>query len=404
MRVVLLITIMAAVTFADLFPAREGNWWYFSYTITQGGLGSSRTDSGTVLWRIMQIMPGNASYWIKIQQRRDLVRSKTTLVTNPATIKDSLFDPARTTLDTLTLTGMYTNNGLILNNDSCVALLHEPLCAVGQCTLSTAQILYKGKTITGYIVDPLPCRGKGLSSTTCIAPKRFTQADGIGPVAFESSLSPCMEDAAIDERWTLIDHRASNRWISPDTITAGAAATLMLSTLEYTCSPDSFVKSSAIVPSPILLVYKPVYNPAADCNPHYGVTTTITYQFTAPAAGKYPVFIESQPSCSPLCAIASAIECIDTLVVKGNVAVAGRSTTFGNSKTASVRKLEGLLILNIADNFNGREARFMDARGRLLSRAYVASGKAVFNAKMLSKGRFVFVAIGNEAAWQCLVQ
>lgn len=290
--VVAAIVMTVTIAFADLFPVREGNWWRFTYAMTFGGLeGGLQIDSGTVQWRIIRIIvskndtAGKDAYLIKIQQRRDLTRSRTTIITNPIIVKDSLFNPPRGAIDTLILTRdsiqptgshLYLWNGIKLNKDSCVTLLHEPLCPADQCTLSTSQVLYKGTTITGYMVDPFPCRKKGTLAPNCIAPKRFTLADGIGPVAYELGLEPCIFDLNINEQWTLIDHHASNRWIEPDTITAGELATLTLSTLEYSCFPDSFDKNAEIASNGVSLVYKPVYNPAADCLPRYGVSASIT--------------------------------------------------------------------------------------------------------------------------------
>jgi hypothetical protein len=394
---VLAVVSIACVTFADLFPAREGNWWHFRYTIAFGSLAGAKVDSGTVQWRIFQILPGNNTYWIKIQQERDLIRSKTNILVLP-TNTDSLFNPPRITIDTLTLTGHYLNAGLVLDNDSCFSLLHAPYCNAAQCSLRTQQMMYDGKTIVGYIVDPVFCRSKGVLSANCIGPQRFTQADGIGPVAFESSLSPCIMDVARNEQWTLIDHHASNRWLEPDTVIAGTSITLTLSTLEYACVPDSFVKNVAMDSKGITFVYRPVYSPVKDCLALYGTTSTIGYQLMAPAAGKYPVFIESQPSCAPLCKMASTIECIDTLVVKGSAAIKRQPGHFVNGATPSVRKNNGSLVIYNAEYLNGGAVRLLDASGRLLDRAFIVEGKAVFNAEKLLTGKIVFIAIENGTA------
>jgi hypothetical protein len=396
--IVLLIVTTVTFAFADLFPAREGNWWRFSFTIDNSVAGSSKFDSGTVQWRVTQNLPGNDTYWIKILQERDLVRSKTTLVTYPPVIADSLFNPPRTTIDTLTLTGKYTSNLLVINN-SCYPLIHQPLCLFAACMLDTIE--YHGKSITGYIVDAVLC-----PLPPCALNRTFTQADGIGLVAYESkssSQSPCLGLAVTSEQWTLVDYRAANQWVSPDTISAGSPVTLTLSTLEYTCVPDSFVKSIAVDSKSIMLIYRPVYNPAANCSPWYGTTSTIGYQLMAPAAGKYPVFIESQPSCAPLCKMASTIECIDTLVVEGSAAIKGQAGHFINGTAPLVRKNNGSLVFYNAERLNGMNARLLDAMGRLLDRAFIVEGKAIFNVEKLSTGKIVFIAIGNGSAWRyCL--
>ncbi|MGB7567063.1 MAG: hypothetical protein WBM07_04330, partial [Chitinivibrionales bacterium] len=393
--VILAIIIMVTVSFADLFPAREGNWWLYSFTTDTSLAGASKFDSGTVQWQVTQNSQGNDTYWITILQQKNLVRSKTTLVTYPPVIFDSLFDPPRSTFDTLTLTGKYTSNGLVINNDNCYPLIHQPLCwTTAPCTLSTVAIAYHGKSITGYIIDPISC-----PLPACSPQVTFTQADGIGLVAYESkspSQSVCVTSPMTSEQWTLVDYRAANQWISPDTVGAGSAVTLTLSTLEYTCVPDSIVKSIALDSKGITLVYRPVYNPAADCMPWYGTTYTIGYQFTAPSAGKYPVFIESQPSCAPLCQIASVITCIDTLVVKGPASISPRAVPSADGTMLSLRKNNGLLEVINAESFNGREARLLDASGRLLDQANIVGGKAIFQAKKLSTGRVVFIVIDNH--------
>jgi hypothetical protein len=400
---VLAVVSIACVTFADLFPAREGNWWRYSFTTDTGLAGASKFDSGTVQWQVIQNSQGNDTYWITILQQRNLVRSKTTLVTYPPVIFDSLFNPPRSTIDTLMLTGKYTSNGLVINNDNCYPLIHQPLCwTTVPCTLNMVAIAYHGKSITGYIVDPVAC-----PLPACSPQITFTQADGIGIVAYESkspSQSVCLTSPITSEQWTLIDYRAANQWISPDTLSAGSAVTLTLSTLEYTCVPDSIVKSIALDSKGITLVYRPVYNPAANCMPWYGTTYAIGYQFTAPAAGKYPVFIESQPSCAPLCQIASVITCIDTLVVKGSAAIKGQAGHFVNGATPSVRKNNGSLVLYNAGCLNGGAVRLLDASGRLLDRTFIVEGKAVFNADKLSTGKIVFIAVGNGTAWRYCLQ
>jgi hypothetical protein len=358
----------------------------------------SKEDSGTVQWRIFQILPGNNTYWIKIQQERKLIKSIENAWALP-TNTDSLLPLI--TIDTLTLTGHYSSPGLVFENDSCFSLLHAPDCTAAQCSLRTQQMIYHGKSITGYIVDPVPCRNRGGSSANCIGPQRFTQADGIGPVAFESGLSPCIMEIAWNEQWTLIDHHASNQWIEPDTVTAGTLVTLILSTLEYPCVPDSFVKSVAMDSKGITFVYRPVYSPVKDCVAWYGTTSTIGYQLMAPAAGKYPVFIESQPSCAPICQIASVITCIDTLMVKGSAAIKGQAGHVQNGAAPLVRTSNGSLVLYNAERLNGLNARLLDAMGRLLDRAFIVEGKAVFNTEKLSIGKIVFIAVGNGSAWKC---
>jgi hypothetical protein len=403
--VILALASNVTIAFADLFPVREGNWWNFSFTITVNGNESSESafDSGTVQWRIIQLIPGDdALYQIKIQQRRDLVRSGNNYI-NPV---DSIFDPPRTTFDTLVLPASYLSNGLTFTNDSCIALLHEPQCTVtDQCTLSTTQILYHGKTITGYVVDPLSCRRKGTLNPDCIFSDRFTLADGIGPVAFKSGRSPCTFDLFVEEQWTLIDHHASNRWIEPDTITAGTSATLTLSTLEYVFEPGAFVKNIAMGSDGILLTYMPVYDPSVRLAALYGHGVQIRFPLTAPAAGKYPVIAERLPIDCPTCGVSLPdIECIDTLVVTGPAAIKGRVINGASGPIASVRKFNGAVVLYNAGDYNGREARLLDAQGRLLARAYVVAGKAVFDSKKLSSGKVVFISIGNKAAWRCAIQ
>jgi len=398
--VILSFVMIASIAFADLFPVQEGNWWNFSFTNTQSGLEGSKFDSGTVQWRIIQLVPGDdATYWIKIQQRRDLVRSRNNFIQSV----DSFFNPPRTSFDTLTLPADYLSNRLTFANDSCIALLHEPQCAaVDQCSLSTTQIQYHGKTITGYIVDPLPCRRKGASNPNCIASDRFTLADGIGPVAFKSGWPPCIYDLFSEEKWTLVDHHASNRWISPDTLTAGTKAALMLFTLEYVFHTDTFVKNITIDSNGIYLSYLPVYDPSVRLAALYGLPSQIRYPFTAPKAGKYPVFAESLPIDCPTCAAAPLpnIECIDTLVVKDVAFIKDRPMSGAKGPFFSVRKINGTVVLSNANHFNGREARLLDAQGRLLDRAFIASGMAVFKVKRYAMGRVVFISLGNGAAWR----
>jgi hypothetical protein len=395
-RVVYAVIMTFSVAFADLFPAREGNWWLYSFTADTSRDGATKFDSGTVLWRVTQNIPGNETYWVKILQERDLVRSKTTLVTYPPVIFDSLFNPPRKTVDTLTLAGTYTSNGLAINGNSCYQLIHQPKCWITTpCTLGTIAIPYHGKAITGYIIDPLPC-----PLPACSPQITFTQADGIGLAAYESkspSQSVCLTSPITSEQWTLLDYRAANQWVSPDTIKAESAVPLVLSTLEYTCVPDSFVKSIAVSSNGIILVYRPVYNPAANCMPWYGTTLQIGHQCPALSAGKYPVFIESQPTCAPVCQIASVIVCIDTLVVKIPTAVAPRARNFADEATLSVQRKSGLLVLASAGNFNGVEARLLDASGRLLDRAHITGGQAIFRAHSITTGKIVFIAVGERA-------
>ena len=402
--IALLLVTAVSIAFADLFPAREGNWWRYRYTVTSGLAGATRADSGTVQWSIFKMLPGNDTYWIEMQQRRDLIRSTTTLVTYPPVIIDSVFNPPRSTIDTVTLTGKYGGNGLAINGDNCYPLLHQPLCwsADPSCTLRTVPIDYHGKTIIGYIIDPVAC-----PLQACAPARTFTQADGIGLVAFESSSSSqpaCIGSTLTHEQWTLVDHYVPTRWITPDTATAGSAVTLMLSTLEYSCMPDSFVKSMSIDAGRISLAYRPVYNPLRSCVSMYELIPFITYRFTAPPAGSYPVFAESQPSCYPLCLPPSIIECIDTLVVTGAVSAERQAAPFPYGTLPRLRKSDGAIVLDGLGDFNGREARLLDAKGRCLGHASVVAGKAVFDVRRLLGGKVVFITIGKVAAWRCVVQ
>jgi len=177
-------------------------------------------------------------------------------------------------------------------------------------------------------------------------------------VAYESkssSQSPCLGLAVTSEQWTLVDYPCRQPVGQSDTISAGSPVTLTLSTLEYTCVPDSFVKSIAVDSKSIMLIYRPVYNPRGKCSPWYGTTSTIGYQLMAPAAGKYPVFIESQPSCAPLCKMASTIECIDTLVVEGSAAIKGQAGHFINGTAPLVRKNNGSLVFYNAERLKRYE-------------------------------------------------
>jgi hypothetical protein len=154
----------------------------------------------------------------------------------------------------------------------------------------------------------------------------------------------------------------------------------------------------------ILLVYMPVYNPLKDCMIWDGFPTMISYQFTAPSAGMYPIYLESRPSCYPICDVPSITGCVDTLVVKGASAIKGYAKHYANSKPPSLRRINGLLILYNAANFNGKEARLLDVTGRLLDRACVVEGKAIFKAKRFSIGKVFLIAINNEAAWRYMIQ
>jgi len=79
---------------------------------------------------------------------------------------------------------------------------------VAACMLDTIE--YRGKSITGYIVDAVQC-----PLPLCALNRTFTQADGIGLVAYESkssSQSICLGGAVTSEQWTLVDYRAANQW------------------------------------------------------------------------------------------------------------------------------------------------------------------------------------------------
>jgi hypothetical protein len=98
--------------------------------------------------------------------------------------------------------------------------------------------------------------------------------------------------------------------------------------------------------------------------------------------------------------MASTIECIDTLVVKGPAAINGQAGHVQNGAAPLVRKNNGSLVLYNAERLNGLNARLLDAKGRLLDRAFIIEGKAVFNAEKIPTGEIVFIAIGNGTAWR----
>jgi hypothetical protein len=124
----------------------------------------------------------------------------------------------------------------------------------------------------------------------------------------------------------------------------------------------------------------------------------------APAAGKYPVFIESQPPCAPLCKMASIIECIDTLVVMEASAIKEHTKSFSQVLIPSVQSKNGVVALNNAHRYNGGEARLLDASGRLLDRASIREGKAIFKSKKYAMGKVLFVTLDNQTTLRCLIR
>jgi len=74
-----------------------------------------------------------------------------------------------------------------------------------------------------------------------------------------------------------------------------------------------------------------------------------------------------------------------------------------NGAAPLVRKNNGSLVLYNAERLNGLNARLLDAMGRLLDRAFIVEGNAIFNVEKLSTRKIVFIAIGNGSAWRyCL--
>ena len=69
-----------------------------------------------------------------------------------------------------------------------------------------------------------------------------------------------------------------------------------------------------------------------------------------------------------------------------------------NGAAPLVRKNNGSLVLYNAVRLNGLNARLLDAMGRLLDRAFIVEGNAVFKAEKLSTGNIVFIAIGDVTA------
>ena len=204
-------------TQASHFPLHEGNRWEFTFSCCSGGWGISLCETGNVTWEITSIEQMESypvQYRITIAQTRGLERKwRSGGIWGDEQIEgveyDSTFNPPCTTSSSLVLRGVDGTAGLWFEGDSCWSFLLDYPADIpnNQCTALPVKAWYAGDSIAAVRVDARICRAGGDTSAQswypCMDPEFFTVADGIGPVAWQRTSSPCLMDAYWSERWTL---------------------------------------------------------------------------------------------------------------------------------------------------------------------------------------------------------
>jgi hypothetical protein len=215
--VLVVLAALGACSAADHFPVQVGNRWEFAYRKSQGGWGSSLTDSGTVEWLLVQLevlesYPPQSR--ITIRQQTNLARRTYHPGIEDSTGSsgyDSIFEPPRTTVDSVILRGTDGVNGLWFEGDTCWSFVLNPDAdySAGRVALVPGKVLLGGDSIAAYEVRSDTCR-YGLPDTVgpyqaywCMEPRYFSTADGIGPVAYRWQSPSCLMDAYYSGQWTL---------------------------------------------------------------------------------------------------------------------------------------------------------------------------------------------------------
>jgi hypothetical protein len=192
----------------DHFPIKSGNIWLFTYRNTSGSWGNSTTDSGTILWKIVDIDTSNSipgKITVSVAQTRNLCRrSFIPGFKMPDDTKeyDSVFVPSRTTTDTILLTGLLGGNGLAFKNDTCWSFVHDPRGATpaGMLSIRDTMILYRERPTVTAIIDPRPYFGE---KAKYVYLWYFITARGLGPIEYHRQSPVGLMDYRSEIHWKL---------------------------------------------------------------------------------------------------------------------------------------------------------------------------------------------------------
>lgn len=209
----LLLTLAGTLAASNHMPVALGNSWEFAFRDFSGGWGMSRVDSGTVNWRVSSV-EHLESY--PVLTRVTIVQTTTTIrrmsnggVWASDTLDngyDSILDPPRVLVDTLTLESLEGVNGWWWQGDTCWSFVVDPGIedTTGRAGVVDTVAVYNGDTLDAADVHSEMCGGGEVVTYSCAEPTYFTTVDGIGPVAFHHRSSPCLMDAYWGSDWELL--------------------------------------------------------------------------------------------------------------------------------------------------------------------------------------------------------
>jgi hypothetical protein len=174
-------------TAIDFFPLETGRIWRFNYKEFAGHSGGGTTKEGSIQWTINSQTvrdPGKGSSNVRIIQKNELKRKKYSY-SDKVNDYDSLFDPPRVSIDTLTFVD---SANVCIDAATGRILVHDPQKSVpGNYCVMDSSLEVNGNELSCVIPVDTPC---GLNPNSEPKTARhleyhyFFQNQTLGPVKY----------------------------------------------------------------------------------------------------------------------------------------------------------------------------------------------------------------------------